>query len=317
MTRTGICTWLAVLAMVFPVLLSGNAGTAQTPITVRVVTSPAGPQPFYAKDLGLFKKAGLDVSVSIVSNGAAVSSAIMGGTFDLGFSNITTLAMAHEKGFPFVIVAPAGLYSSKSPTSVCAVAKDSPIKTAKDLAGKTIGLTGLINTARVGLNAWLEKNGVDVSSIKYVEIPYSQMGPALSAGRIDAGVLIDPFLHEALTAGQARILANCYDAIAPTFLLSAFFSTSDFAAAHPEIIKKFVAVMAETARWANLHRRESAQILEKWTNGHVLPGTAPDVFADRLSATQVQPLIDAAAQAKAIKVPFPANDLFAPSVRGP
>ena len=319
MNRASVRAWVVGFATLLPVLTIAGAGTAQTPVTVRVATTPVdiGAQPLYAEDLGLFKKAGLDVTVSIISNGAAVSAAVLGGTFDIAQSNVPTLATAHEKGLPFVIVAPAGLYSSKAPTSVCGVAKNSPIKSAKDLAGKTIGVTGLLNITQVAANAWLEKNGVDTSGIKYVEVPFSGIAPALEAGRLDAGVLVDPFLQQALNSGQARVLANCYDAIAPTFLIGAFFSTSDYAKAHPDIVKKFVAVMAEAARWANTHQRESAQILEKWTKGHVLPGMARVVYADRLSVAQVQPIIDASARAKALKASFPATELFAPGVGGP
>jgi NitT/TauT family transport system substrate-binding protein len=175
----------------------------------------------------------------------------------------------------------------------------------------------LLNITQVAVNAWLEKNGADTSSVKYVEIPFSGMAPALDAGRIDMGVLVDPDLQEALDAGQTRVLARCYDAVAPTFLVGAFFSTSDYAKAHPDVIRKFVAVMAEAATWANTHQRESAQILEKWTKIHASPDMARVVYADRLSVAQVQPIIDASARAKALKATFPATELFAPGVGGP
>jgi NitT/TauT family transport system substrate-binding protein len=319
MNRRLLRACLFACAALLPVLTLTSVGTAQTPVTIRVATTPVdiGAQPFYAEDLGLFKKAGLDVTVSVIANGAAVSAAVLGGTFDIAQSNVPTLATAHEKGLPFVIVAPAGLYSSKAPTSVCGVAKNSPIKSAKDLAGKTIGVTGLLNITQVAANAWLEKNGVDTSTVKYVEVPFSGIAPALEAGRLDMGVLVDPFLQEALNAGQTRVLADCYDAVAPTFLVGAFFSTSDYAKAHPDVVKKFVAVMAEAARWANAHQRESAQILEKWTKSTPVPGMARVVYADRLSVAQVQPIIDASARAHALKATFPATELFAPGVGGP
>jgi len=309
---------IAFAILLLATLLTAANGTAQTPDVIRVATTPVdiGAQPFYAQELGLFKKAGLDATVSTISNGAAVSAAVMGGTFDIAQSNVPTLATAHERGLPFVIVAPAGLYSSKAPTSICGVAKNSTIKTAKDLNGKTFGVTGLLNITQVAASAWLDKNGADVSSIKFVEIPFSGMAPAIVAGRIDAGVLVDPDLQEALDSGQARVLAKCYDAVAPQFLVGAFFSTADYAKAHPETIKKFVTVMAEAARWANSHQRESAQILEKWTKVHATPEMARVVYAERLNVAQVQPIIDASARYKALKATFPATDLFAPGVVG-
>jgi NitT/TauT family transport system substrate-binding protein len=306
------------LVALFQTLSTTGAGAAPMPV-VRIATTPTdiAAQLFYAQDLGLFKKAGLDVTITVVSRGAAVSSAVMGDTFDIGQSNIPTLASAHERGIPFVIVAPAGLYTDKAPTGVCAVATNSPIKGAKDLVGKTFGVTGLFDIAQVGADAWLLQNGVDPSSVKYVEIPLPDMALALDARRIDAAVLVDPFLQRAIDAGQARVLAKCFDAISPKFLIGAFFSTADYAKAHPDIVSKFGGVMAEAARWANSHQSESAKILEAWTKVRVLPGMTRAVYADRLTAAEVQPLIDAAARARAIKTSFPAVDLFAAGVGEP
>lgn len=300
-------------------LLVGRSGTAQTRMDIHIAVSPVdtGAQPLYAQELGLFKKAGLDVTITSLFNSGATVSGVAAGTFDIAEATVLGLAVAHAKGLPFVIIAPAAIYSTKAPTSLCAVAKNSPIKTAKDLNGKTIGVSDLLGLGQVAAHAWLEKNGADTSSVKFVEIPFSSLAPALVAGRIDAGVLVDPNLQVALNAGQARVLAKCYDAIAPEFLNAAFFTTSDYAKSHPDVIRRFVTVMAETARWANAHQPESAQILEKWTRIPATPGMVRAVYSDRLRAAQVQPVIDALVQAKEIGAPFRATDLFAPGAGGP
>lgn len=305
------------LALIMLLAGSRSAG-AQTPITVRIAALPTdqAAEPFYAQELGFFKRAGINATVSVFTSGPAITAAVLGGAFDIGVSNVPTLATAHEKGLPLVIVAPGGLYSSNAPTDICAVKSDSAIRTAKDLNGKTVGVVGLHNIGQLGAVAWLDQNGADLNSIKFVEIPFSGVGPALAEDRIDAGVLIDPALQEALDAGQARMLSKCFDAIAPQFVVVAYFSTSDFAKSHPDVISKVAAVMAETAKWANAHQRQSAQILEKWAKVHVTPDMARAVYPDRLSAAQIQPVLDAAAKYKMLKATFPATDLFAPGVGG-
>lgn len=288
-------------------------------IPLRIATSPIdiGAEPFYAQDLGLFKKAGFDVTITMLSNGAAIASGLIGGSFDVAQSNVVTLANAHERGLPFVMIAPAGLYSSKAPTTVCGVAKNSPITTAADLNGKTLGVTGILNITQIAFDMWIAKNGGDVSTIKYVEVPFADALPALVTGRIAAGVLVDPDMQLALNSGQVRVLANCYDAVAPEFLIGAFFSTSSYAAANPDVIKRFAAVIREAGRWANSHPVESAKILEKWTHITAVPGMARIVYADTLSAAQIQPLIDASARFKALQATFPAALLFAPGAGAP
>jgi ABC-type nitrate/sulfonate/bicarbonate transport system substrate-binding protein len=306
---------VALLGLVF--LMGGNAGVAQTPEVVRIATLPidAEAQPLYAKELGLFKKAGLDATVTIVHNAAAIASATLGGTFDVGFTDLTTLALAHEKGLPLVAIAPGALYLSSAPTTVCVVTKNSPVKAAKDLNGSTIGVTGLFSFTRIVFSAWLDQNGADLSSIKFIELPFSEVPAALVARRITAGTLSNPYLQTAVDAGEVRVLSKCADAIAPKLLITAFFSTSDFAKTHPDIVKKVAAVMAEAARWGNTHQSESAAILKKWTKLEVTPDMARATYADEFSIPQVQPQIDAAVRYKILKTSFPATNLFAPGVR--
>jgi NitT/TauT family transport system substrate-binding protein len=155
-----------------------------------------------------------------------------------------------------------------------------------------------------------DKNGGDSSTIKFVEMPYTSMAAAIGEGRVDAGFLSEPDLDSALrTVG--RSIGPGYDAIADNFVIGAWFCTADYASAHADVVKRFAATMAETARWANGHRVQSAQILEKWTNTRVDASMPRVVYAERLNSDQIQPLINAAAKYQALKAPFPAAELFA------
>src|SRR5580693_2122463 len=115
-------------------------GSAQAPATLKIATTPTdiGSEVFYAADKGFFKANGLDAQIQVISNGAAITAAVMSGALDVAQSNIASLAAAHEAGLDVVIIAPAGMYSSKVPTTALVVGKNSPIKTAKDLNGKII-----------------------------------------------------------------------------------------------------------------------------------------------------------------------------------
>ena len=117
-----------------------------------------------------------------MSNGASISSAVASGAVNIGASNIVSLAQAHEHGIPFVIIAPAGLYSSKAPTSVLMVPADSPIKTAKDLTGKTIAVTGLKTISQFAPMAWIDQHGGTSASVQWIEVPPPSLAAALAAG---------------------------------------------------------------------------------------------------------------------------------------
>ena len=295
------------------ILAMTTGAFAQTLPTVKVATTPidVGAEVLYGIDMGFFKKHGLNVEVQFIDNGAAIAAAVASGAIDVAQGNVVTLATAHDKGLPFVVVAPAALYSSTAPTSALIVAKNSPIKTGKDLNGKTVGITGVKNITHIATMAWIDQTGGDSTSVKYIELKFSEMAAAVAAGRIDAGVTAEPDLSVAVQDGEARILTPVYNAIAPTFIIGAWFATNDWAKAHPDVVTRYVAAINEAGAWANKNQAASAKILEKYTKIESKPGMKRVTFPEKSELTLMQPAIDATAKYKVIKATFPAADLAA------
>lgn len=287
---------------------------AQSLPKLAVATTPLdiGAEVLWAKDLGFFKQAGLDVDVSLMNNGSAIAAAVASGAVEIAQANLVSLASAHERGLPFVLIAPGGLYAATNPTTALVVARNAPLRSAKDLVGKTVAISGIKNITQVAVQAWLAQNGIDGAAVHFIELPFPQMGTALAAGRVDAAVIAEPDLSRSL-AEDGRILAPVYDAIGKNFLVGAWFSTGDWAKAHPDLVKRFAAAIAETAAWANHHHAESARILERYTKIPVSSATRRVTWADRLDPGEIEPLIDATARASVLRAPFPATELFAPS----
>lgn len=293
-----------------------GAASAQALVKLNVATTPndSGAEVYYAADMGFFKKAGFDVEITTLNNGGIIAAGVAAGTFDVAQAALSSVASAHERGINFVVIAPAALYVADRPTSGLIVAKNSPIQSAKDLNGKTIAVNGLFNVTQVGPEAWIEQNGGDLASVKFIEMPFADMPGALAAGRIDAAQISEPALDAATKTG-ARMLAPAYDAIAKRFLLAGWFSTSAWADAHPDLARKFNAVMIETARWANANPALSAKILEKYTKLPVSPTMSRVLYPERALASEAQPLIDASARYKALKNTFPASEIFARTLK--
>ena len=291
-------------------------GGSQTLPHVRVAAIPidVGALSYYAAQQGFFKKHGLDVEIVQGGNGAAIAAAVVGGSIDIGDGNTTTLATGHERGVPFVMAAPSGAYSSKAPTGALLVAKNSPIKGPKDLIGKTVGLSGVRNISEVATRAWLDKNGVNGDTVKFVEIPFTQMGPALTAGRIDAAMAEEPAFSTIVGTDVGRVLATPYDTIAPLWIEGGYFVTLDYAKANPDVIRKFADAMAEAAVWANANHAATAALLAEFAKTPVAPNVQRMYYPPRLRAAELQPLIDASAKYGVLKAPFPAKDMFAPGL---
>lgn len=295
-------------------LAPAAAQTSPTVVKITVTPSDTVGQVYYAIDTGMFARAGITVQLVDVNNGAAAAAALASGAIDIGFSNFVSLAVAHEKGLPFTVVAPANLSVANAPTvGILSVTKASPVHTGKDLDGKTVAVGGLNTVAMLGVRYWIDANGGDSSSVHFVEIPYNAMPAALESGRVDAASMnltADPQLGK--TGDPLRLLAGEFDALAPRFTFSAWFSTIDWVTKHPELAKKFAAVMRESAVWANGHRHESAVILAKYLKQSPaeIEGITRVVYGTDFSPRLIQPSIELAAKYGTIKKAFPASELL-------
>jgi NitT/TauT family transport system substrate-binding protein len=293
--------------------LSPVRGDSQAMQKIRVLTTPSesGSQVYYAIELGYFRRAGIDVEIAALGNGAPVAAAVASGSVDIGQGNVVSIATGRQRGVPFVILAPASTYTNSAPTSALIVPTDSPVKTAKDLVGKVIGNSGTKDIGEIAADSWLDANGVHPSSVRFTEVPLAAMTEALSRGQIQAGVLIEPFLSVALANGF-RVLGRAYGAIANTFIIAAYFTNADWAKAHPELARKFGEAILASAKWANdpAHHAESAQIIEKYTKVHVPSGATRVRYAEVLDPAMMQPVIDAAARYKAMPESIPATALL-------
>jgi NitT/TauT family transport system substrate-binding protein len=224
---------------------------------------------------------------------------------------IPGIALARQNGVPIVIIAPTSIYSSAAPTSGIIVLKNSPVRNASDLDGKVVATRDISNMSYYGAKAWIDKNGGDSKSIKWIEISDTQTVPAMLAGRVDAASVSEPALDDAIHGPDARMLAPVYDAIGDKFLIAAYFTTEEYARAHPDAVRTFAKVIVAAGLWANRNRALSAKILEKYAGVAVAPGTTRVTYAELMRVADVQPVLDMLQQYGVLKSPIHAGDLFA------
>ena len=297
-------------------ILGVNPAAAQSrqAIKIAVLPSDSVSLAYYAIDRDSFKRAGIDAELVPLQSGPAIAAAVASGAADFGASNVIALAVAHEKGVSFTAIAPAGVYTSRAVTVGLVVPKTSTIRSAKELEGRIVAVDSLKTLGTIATSAWMDHNGGDSKTLKYVELPFGQMGAALAAGRVDAAFLPEPALSNVLN-GPGRLLAAPLDAIAPELQLGAWFSSTDYAKRHPDVIRKFVDVMAENAAWADSNKGATAAIYEKYTKIRITDQTPRMLQSGRVEVAQIQPLIDAAAKYGALTRSFSAAELFETATR--
>lgn len=287
------------------------AQAALTPVRFATIPTQIGGAIYYAKDLGLFEKAGIDAQISALSSGAAVVAAVAGNSLDVGFSNPISLAIAYDKGIPITIIAGAGMADAKKPSNgLLEVLATSSIRTAKDLTGKVIAVSGIGNINHLAVRNWIDLNGGDSKSAKYIELTLNSMAPAIDSGRVDAAVMDVAGIGS--TKDRLRTIASTYDSYAPMFQASYWCANTDWVNKNKDLAKKVVAVIKEASIWANGHAREANTLYthhSKYTLEQ-LEALPPPIYATSTGPDMLQPCINVAAKYDAIRKAFPAKDLI-------
>ena len=295
-------------------MLPRMAAAQNAPVPLRVGSVPADTYAggYYALDLGLFEKAGLNVEITPFTNGAAMAAAAAGGSIDVGIGDATELANGISRGIPFVLIAGGGVYASAAPTTTLCITKTSTIAKAADLEGQTLAVVSLVSLMSAAVKSWLTENGADITKIKFVELPFPQMPGALSRGAIQAATLSEPIMSDALAA-DAKIFGKPYDAIAKQFYISDWFTTRDWLGKNPDVAKRFVGAIYDAARWANAHHDESAAILSKYTKIDVerIKRMNRSGYATDLKPGMIQPVLDTAFKYKALGAATQASAMIA------
>ncbi|HEV8020791.1 MAG TPA: ABC transporter substrate-binding protein [Candidatus Lustribacter sp.] len=254
------------LTLIAGALAAARPASAQTaPPVVRVGATAidACGVAYYGVENGMFLNAGINVQVTTLNNGASIMAAVSSGDLDVGMTNTPQLAVAIARGIPFQMIAPASLYSKKDADPNLVVAKDGPIKSARDLVDATIGVSSLGDFNQLSVLGWFDANKVPHDRVKFVELKFGEMGAALQRGTVQAAILTEPAKSDAIRAGQIRDLADTYISIAPEIATIVWFSTKPWVQKNPDLARKLVGEIYTIAKWANANPRDTAPILAK------------------------------------------------------
>ena len=136
---------------------------------------------YYAKKLGWYEKAGIDLTIEPGKGSALATQKVGAGANQIGLADMAGVLVAKGKGADTVAVfnvyanSPQGMYWLKS----------SGIKGIKDLVGKKIG-NPAADGARVMWPALAKANGIDPKSVTWVNIDANAKLAALKSKAIDA-----------------------------------------------------------------------------------------------------------------------------------
>jgi NitT/TauT family transport system substrate-binding protein len=271
---------------------------------------------FVAQDRGLFEAQNLDVTLIPVANQGVVISSMVSGSAEIGNSVASTVLQAHEAGIDTVIFADGVSFPYPQPIHTGVLARaGSNIHSAKDLVGRKVAVIGLNGYHHVLVRRWLTEQGVDPASVMFLEVAFPQMPDVVRTGQVDAVVSIDPFYSRMIRAGSAYPLDNFVATVPDGALIDFYIATRDYAAAHPDVLRRLRAAMAQADIFIREHDPEAREILAKWTHQppEVVATTSIADFKVDVAPRQIEFWIDLAhTQGLISALPDPASFIWQP-----
>ncbi len=230
-----------VVGIVFILLFGCQSAPPVRPTRVRLGYIPlvdlAGL--YLALDRGYFAAENLELELTSMSGGATILPAVASGSLDIGFSNVLSAILARASGFDLTILVHVENEDAASRTHRLIVRGDAPIQSARDVEGKIIAVNTYNNIEHLMTQKWLEQNGVDPTRVRFVELPFTEMPPALAQKQVDVLVTSEPYGTIALTQG-GRTLAEPYVEMVPETAVASFVASERWVRANPDTVQRFV-----------------------------------------------------------------------------
>jgi NitT/TauT family transport system substrate-binding protein len=285
---------------------AGGGGEDGGTVKLKVGTLPisnAAPL-FLGAKKGFFEEERLEIDPVIAQTGNDIITTMVSGDTQFGFVGYVPALSASSQGLPVKVVANSdnGAATAKKEWTQILVTKDSPIREAKDLEGKTIASNALKGVGEVVIKASLDKQGVDPNSIKLIEVPFPEMPGALERGRVDAIWAPEPFLTQVLGTGARSIDAPLVT-LGKNYVNGAYVSTEEYLGENADVVERFAKAMRRSNEYAGSHPEEVRAILGDYTQ--IPPDVAQKIllpsWPPEINRTQLEELSGYAEQYGVIK----------------
>jgi NitT/TauT family transport system substrate-binding protein len=166
---------------------------------------------FLSIDNGYFSDEGLDVSVEFMQSGSDLTPLLASGEFQAGESSAAAgLFNALARDVDVRIVADDGQLKPDTGVAAMMVRQDlldsGEITSLADLKGRTIAVTAEGSAMNLLVVQALEKIGMKTEDVSMVTLAFPAMLAALASKDVDAAMLTEPFITQAIGDGLASIL---------------------------------------------------------------------------------------------------------------
>ena len=200
---------------------------------------------FVAEKQGLYEKKGIKVELVQFNNGGDLMTAMASGQVDVGYVGIAPVLSSVAKGVPVKVIS-----SAQTEGSGIIVTKDSGIKSAADLKGKSIATPGEASIQHVLLSNYLDKNGLSIKDLNVSAMKVPSMNDALKTKQIDGIITFQPYVSIAANDTNNVVLENS-SGILPNHPCCVVVASDDFIKNHENETKNIIEIHNESTKFIN------------------------------------------------------------------
>jgi putative hydroxymethylpyrimidine transport system substrate-binding protein len=214
---------------------------------------------YAAKEKGYFKEQGLDVDIKMPADTNDPLKLVAANQVDMAISYQPEVLVARGENIP--VQSFAALV--RHPLNQLMVPANGPIKSPKDLAGKTIGYPSIPLDEAI-VQTMVKSDGGDPQKIKMVDVGWDLI-PAMATKKTDA--LIGGYInHEKLLLekeGHPMLALNPKEYGVPDYYELVLVGSEKELKAKPDVFKKFMAAIAKGQQYVQKNPEEGLSILLK------------------------------------------------------
>lgn len=235
---------------------AGVAHGADHPKEIRVDYAYYSPPSLVLKRFGwleeAFKADGVPIKWVLSQGSNRALEFLNSGSVDFGSSAGLAAVLSKANGNPIKSV----YVFSRPEWTALLVAKDSPIKSLKDLKGKKIAATKGTDPFLFLLRS-LHQEGLAKSDVEILALQHADGRAALEQGRVDAWAGLDPLMAGSELQAGSRILHRNV-----AFNTYGFLSTTErFATQYPDDVRRVIAAYEKARKWIIANPGKTAELI--------------------------------------------------------
>jgi NitT/TauT family transport system substrate-binding protein len=241
---------------------SVRAAGALKPVSLTLDWLYQGPNAGFmvAHEKGFYSNAGLDVAIAPGKGSASTAQLVASKATQIGYADGYVVGNGVAKGMGIKTV---GSIFRRNPCAVM-VFEDSPIKTPKNLEGKTVAISAGSSVIQQ-FPAFCKSVGVDTSKVRVVNIDPSGLGPALITGKVDAiGAYVSSYVPTLEIRGKKPVKIFWFSDAGVTAVSNGIVLHDDLIKSDPDLVRAFVPATLKGFLYGRQHPEEAVAAVKKY-----------------------------------------------------